>query len=646
MSVENIKAFSIVGKKDFLDEVVLTLGKSKIFHPDEVSSFYSNTRDFTKITGNNPYSEPVSRITAVMQALGIEDKYVKTKKSFNPDFDEINAYSKTVSEEVDALMKEKASVRQKYHECKRRIEEVSHFIDLDRNIEDLLAMEYVKAVFGRIPKENAAKLNSSDSSYDFIEFVPCSEEGSYIWGVYFVPKNQHEKTERILSRMYFEESAFASMDKAPSERYEDLQKDCKELEAACAQIEKKINIYKEENSDKILMYYTRAAEFNLYHSIKAKAMERNYIFCIVGWVPQKEAKKLEAELNEIESVEVTVSNASDEPKLSPPVKLKHTFLTRPFEFYTEMYGVPKYNEIDPTTFVAITYVLLFGIMFGDVGHGILITIAGLLMWFIKKMPIGKILVPCGISGMVFGAVYGSVFGFENALDWLYRDLFGLSEKPIEVMSPRFTNLILYAAVGIGMLLLCIAMILNIYTSFRQKKYGRMLFDTNGIAGFVFYGMICAGIVALMMWNVNLFTLPYILIIVLMFVLIFLREPLGALVDGERDKLPDKWGGFIAENFFESFEVLLSYVTNTMSFLRVAAFVLVHAGMMQVVFTLAQTSGPGYWAVVIFGNLLVAALECLLVCIQVLRLEFYEMFSRFYSGEGRPYEPVRLKLTKN
>ena len=97
---------------------------------------------------------------------------------------------------------------------------------------------------------------------------------------------------------------------------------------------------------------------------------------------------------------------------------------------------------------------------------------------------------------------------------------------------------------------------------------------------------------------------------------------------------------------EALEVILSYVTNTMSFLRVGAFVLVHAGMMLVVFVLAETvGGVGYTIVVIVGNGLVMALEALLVAIQVLRLEYYEMFSRFYSGEGRAFEPVKLS-TKN
>ena len=144
---------------------------------------------------------------------------------------------------------------------------------------------------------------------------------------------------------------------------------------------------------------------------------------------------------------------------------------------------------------------------------------------------------------------------------------------------------------------------------------------------------------------HIMTLPYILgLVVLPFLLIFFAEPLGDLVNGEKDWQPESWGGYIVENLFESIEVLLGYVTNTMSFLRVGAFVLVHAGMMLVVFVLAETvGGAGYWIIVVIGNALVMVLEALLVAIQVLRLEYYEMFSRFYSGEGRPFEPVKINV---
>jgi len=326
------------------------------------------------------------------------------------------------------------------------------------------------------------------------------------------------------------------------------------------------------------------------------------------------------------------------------VKFKNNFFSKPFEYYTDMYGTPNYGEIDPSGFLAFTYSLLFGIMFGDVGHGVLLFFAALFMYKVKGMELGRLLIPCSISSTIFGFVFGSVFGFEHVLDSMYQKLFGLEKKPIEVMESHMTMNIIYSAVAIGMLLVIVAMCLNIYSSLKRKDIGNALFGVNGVCGLLFYTSLVVGLVCSMMLGIKIMTPLYIiLLIVIPLILVFFREPLSKLVEGERNFMPESIGSFIVDNFFELFEVCLSYVTNTMSFLRVGAFVLVHAGMMQVVFVLASMFGStGYVVTLIVGNILVAALEALLVGIQVLRLEYYEMFSRFYIGDGRPYKPVKIE----
>ncbi len=644
MSVENIKAFSIIGHINVLDKVVMTLGKTGVFQPDEVSNFYSDTKSFTHISSSGVYAEPLSRISNALSALKITPEY-KFVKNFEPDFQEIDEYSQKILEEINHLMDGKKNAQAELNECKRTIEETKHFENLDFNIEEIQKMKYVKAVFGRIPKENLSKLKKYKK--ELIEFIPCTEENKYVWGLYLTPVSMADKVDQLFSRLYFEKSTLTGIDMIPSKKLVQLEANIEVLEKTVEEYTDKIEKFAENNKEEIIKYYTKISEYNLCGTIKSFAMAHNDYFCLTGWVPVKNAKSVKAKLKKIESVDVSVTDAKDEPQLSPPSKLKNFFLARPFQYYTEMYGVPKYKEIDPTKFIAVTYVVLFGIMFADVGHGFCVAIAGLLMWYLKKMPIGKILVPCGLSGMLFGGLFGSVFGFENAMDWLYIDILGMKSKPIEVMSSEMTNTIIYLAVGIGMVLLCVAMGLNIFTSIRQGNIGKALFDTSGICGLVFYGLICAGLVGMLVLGVNLFSIPYILAIAISFILIFMREPLMDLVNGEENWKPKCWGDFVLQNIFESIEVLLSYVTNTLSFLRVGAFVLVHTGMMTVVFTLAETvGGAGYIPVLIFGNALVCVLEALLVAIQVLRLEFYEMFSRFYSGEGKAYEPVKLKLTHN
>ena len=119
---------------------------------------------------------------------------------------------------------------------------------------------------------------------------------------------------------------------------------------------------------------------------------------------------------------------------------------------------------------------------------------------------------------------------------------------------------------------------------------------------------------------------------------FLKEPLAKLVTGEPGpKIEGSIGMFIVQGFFEMFEVMLSYFSNSLSFVRIGAFAVSHAAMMSVVLQLSGfESGNTNWVVVVLGNLFVMGMEGLIVGIQVLRLEFYEMFSRFYSGDGRPF----------
>jgi V/A-type H+-transporting ATPase subunit I len=315
-----------------------------------------------------------------------------------------------------------------------------------------------------------------------------------------------------------------------------------------------------------------------------------------------------------------------------------------------MYGVPAYNEIDPTTFVAITYTILFGIMFGDFGHGIVLIIAGLIMDKLKNMPVGKVLVPCGVSASLFGILFGSLFGFEEAFDGFYKAVFGLEGKPIHVMGHNIIDVII-GSVAVGVLLVIVSMCMNIYTSIKQKDMGKALFGSSGVAGLVLYGTAIAGVVSLLVLKVNIFNIVTIpLLIVLPLILIFMAEPLGRLVEGKKDWKPEKWGEYGIQNGFEMFEVILSYLSNTMSFLRVGAFVMVHAGLMMVVFILIELVGGvtsiGGIAILVLGNLFVIALEALLVSIQTLRLEFYEMFSRFYSGSGREFTPVLLEKKKD
>lgn len=640
MAVLSIRAVNIIGLTKYIDEVITVLGESGVFHPDEVSTFYTELQEFTHVPTNNTYAEHLTNLKSALNRTKFDCR-VGEVNDYAPSAEELGSLSDSIAADIDLLSNKKEAVRAQLREAKRNYNVARHFSGLDVEIGEVLKLKYMKARFGKLPKDSMSKLSLYKNN-QYVDFVVCTEDRTHCWGVYFTPADQAEKIDRIFEGLYFEPVELVGGNETPGQRIEIYKEQIPALEQELKEAQEKIDRYLKDNEEMISRCLSKLEEIVLYMGIRSKALQHGNSFIIVGWVPSENAGEIKKRLTKIRSVELDFSDAKKELDKRPPVKLKNVFFAKPFEFYTEMYGVPKYNEIDPTTFVAITYIIIFGIMFADLGQGFILSIVGWLMWKIRKMKIGKILLPCGISSMVFGTLFGSVFGFEHLLDPMYRSM-GYKEKPFEVMASQNTNLIIFAAIGIGVMLLIVAMFFNVYSSLKQKNYGRALFSTSGVAGILFYGSLVFGLVSEMFLGIHVMTAPYIIgLVVVPFILIFFSEPLTELVNGEKDWQPESWGGYIVEKLFESIEILLSYVTNTMSFLRVGAFVLVHAGMMMVVFVLAETvGGAGYWVIVVIGNALVMVLEALLVAIQVLRLEYYELFSRFYSGEGRPFEPVRF-----
>ena len=209
------------------------------------------------------------------------------------------------------------------------------------------------------------------------------------------------------------------------------------------------------------------------------------------------------------------------------------------------------------------------------------------------------------------------------------------------MSPENTMTLLMAAIGLGIVLILVSMTFNIILNFKKKNMGEAILSQNGLCGVTFYVAVISAALG-MLTGIHFVNIFYILIlIVLPLILMFLKEPLIRKLEEHGEMFPNGFGAFFVEGFFELFEVVLSFITNTMSFLRVGGFVLSHAGMMLVVYTLAEmVGGFGEIIVLILGNVFVMCLEGLIVGIQVLRLEFYEMFSRYYEGNGIPFKTIK------
>ena len=257
------------------------------------------------------------------------------------------------------------------------------------------------------------------------------------------------------------------------------------------------------------------------------------------------------------------------------------------------------------------------------------------------MALAGIISTAGIFSTFFGFMFGSVFGFEDVIEavWLHP----MSHMTTLPFIGRL-NTVFVVTIAFGMGLIIFAMILHIINAVKSHDIGGTWFDVNGVAGLVFYGSVVITVVLFMTGN----KVPGGIFMAVMFgipvLLIMCKEPLTNLVMKKPEIMEDSVGMFLVQGVFELIETMLSYFSNTLSFVRIGAFAVSHAAMMEVVLMLAgATEGNPNWVVVVLGNIFVCGMEGLVVGIQVLRLEYYEMFSRFYKGSGREFKPYKHTL---
>jgi len=372
-----------------------------------------------------------------------------------------------------------------------------------------------------------------------------------------------------------------------------------------------------------------------------------------GWVPKTELPRVKQRLKELTNGRCVIEATSPDgvPDNEIPVLLRHPRLLRPFEMLTIGFGVPRYRELEPTLFVAITFVLMFGMMFGDVGHGAILGLGGLAAWLAgrsrKVCDLGVLLLLAGLSSMFFGWVYGSFFGLEWFKKYaLWRD--PLEGDPMGLM---------YVAVGTGIIIISIGLILNMVNRFRNRDFAGGFLDKFGVVGALFYW----GVLALMLKYTalkqhGLVGLALVLVIAVPLAVWVLREPVTHVLLNRKGEQAKEGEGNLFTAFMESaveaFEAVLGYMANTISFVRLAAYAMSHAAILMATFVMAaevkKIAGGDVFSVlvIIAGNVVAIVLEGVIASVQALRLEYYEFFSKFFAGDGQAFAPFRLGAVRS
>lgn len=347
---------------------------------------------------------------------------------------------------------------------------------------------------------------------------------------------------------------------------------------------------------------------------------RGGLAVVGGWVARRDVARLRAALDAGLARPYVLSARDPLPgeRARVPSLMRHPRLARPFALLVRNYGVPRYGEVDPTLLFAASFVAMFGMMFGDVGQGAVIALAGLALAR-KLRAFSTLFVAAGVSSMIFGVLYGSVFGYEELIHPLW----------MSPMSDPMRVLTLALYWGIGFILFATA--LTVYNRLREGDYRQALLDGRGLAGMLFYiGALYAAYRGFVQGVVGAVEVAAAVV------------PLLAVLGYKWHEYAAPFGERLLVVLIEGFETILGYFANTLSFLRVAAFSLNHVALAIAVFTLAgMMETAGHWITVVLGNVFILVLEGAIVAIQVLRLEYYEGFSRFYRGDGREFRPLTL-----
>lgn len=644
MAVAKMCYLNVYGPETALAQTLSAIAKCCLFAPEEGEAIHSALR-----FEQNRYAPLLTKAKGLLKDLGVSSLAGEYKgDTCAYCLDEAEQFLETFAAQVAARSKRKAEVEAELEIQTRTAALLGHMKDLDVNIEELFCVETLKVRVGRLPKTSYVRLSYyADKGFNFTEyfnFLVYDFDGEYYWGMYFAPADNAKDIDDIFASLYFERTWVPEFVRGkPSQALAEIASREGELRTELDEINALKGFATGEEIEKIQDIAAWLLLMNQLHEMKRYAMVFDNMFYISGFVPNDDYKAFEKLIAELPNVKINEAEQKEELPAKPPVKLKNGWFAKPYQMYTEMYGLPNYTNIDPTSMVSWIYSILFGIMFADIGQGLLLGLFGYFFMYKKRgLAIGHILARAAIFCCIFGFLFGSVFGLEHLMDPLWHAM-GLAEKPFEVMGTGSINTILLLSIAVGVLIVSISIITSIASKLKRHQRGQAITNANGVAGLIFYLAVVFLLVDSMLLHTGIAGGPaYIAIAVaLPFLVMYMGEPLTQLINGEKlhiHSIPD----LFISGFFEMFVTALEFLSNTVSFLRVGGFVLAHAGIMSVVLTLAEmSSGVVYVIILIIGNLFATCLEGLLVAIQALRLNYYEVFSRFYEADGKAFEPLAI-----
>ncbi|MGD0450028.1 MAG: V-type ATPase 116kDa subunit family protein [Candidatus Bathyarchaeia archaeon] len=547
----------------------------------------------------------------------------------------------TLKKEVDVLNNSLSALQEK-------TAQLNHLKDMLTTIDsmgaDLQVMEELKLIhitIASVPHKNLDGLKTALAGFPIILNRCYSAEVNDFVCLAMTSKHRSE-IERILKIHHSD--IFEIPQNLPHnapEALKEVNKQIKENLHREKKILNELNKLGKKNNNKLVSWHEVTDNILTLLQAKSKILESGRLATVKGFVSQKKFNALTKKIHGMLGEKVLVLENETSEVEDPPTKFSHSRFISPFEELTKLYGVPHYEEVDPTPFMALTFPLIFGLMFGDVGHGLILLVGGLTLGILikKNQAIRNmcwILAACGVGAIVAGALYGEFFGTE-----LFHPLW---LNPFNPINNVFMFLIFSLFIGIMQIMSGLALEMVNFL-FRRNFADAVLTSLPKMA---FY----AGAVTLVaVYQLNFaawFNGPILLVIVPFVVMVF-AKPTFSIMQNFSLRAVDSQNGktSFGQRLFESGDLVTRLLSNTISYTRILALLMAHWALILVTYTVAGLVGTASLlgliisgVVIVGGNIFVLALEGLIVFIHTIRLHFYEWFSKFYQGNGTEFKAFK------
>ncbi|SMP07579.1 V/A-type H+-transporting ATPase subunit I [Desulfurobacterium pacificum] len=574
-------------EKERLEDVVVRLGRWGFFHPE-----------ISKENGVFIFEDELilSQLQSVAEFLKIPPtpSYQKVNvEALKDKFERLYRETLKLKEELAQVEKEKELLR-----LAEKVDE-SFGGNVSKLVRDLRVIPFRA---GTIKKEVSESLSLSLQSEKLYALFASLYHGDLAVLIFFPPEREY-LFEKI-------QSAF-NVTPVPLKYFKEEVK--KEIESREELIKRKIEEIKRQHEKDVASALGFLRVKKRIFEVTSSGFERDGKKVLKGWIPEKKKEEFLKLFNDCRI-------KFHPPGENPPSLIQTPSFLKPIEEIVFSYSYPSYHDVNPVLPFIAVFVLLFGVMFGDVGHGLMLSALAVLLEKKGKKAIGRLMLLSGISSTIFGFLYGSAFGRE-----VFHPLLFSPMKSVESL--------LVFSIGIGVIVITAGFIIKFFSSVHRESFEQVIFGEEGVLSFVAYwlslGILIKALVLKMSVKVEL-TILFILLLA-SFLYAFRKTKQAAT------------------SFIDAVRILLENLINTLSFMRLGAFALAHGALFFAVFTVAESvralKGGTliYWLIVVLGNLFVVALEGLIVTIQALRLNYYEFFKKFYRGGGRPFKPFRLEV---